>query len=443
MTKHPLFYLSLALLLVALGVFAFWHDQTPLLAAPTDTLQLANDSGVMGQGYGGLQSSRTVAVRLDFGQIQRPIRVDSVEIYLAPQENASQSFPIRIRLERPAGVAPSSGDANLITSQTIRLQVTEAGWYEIPVNTFYTFADSSLIISLKSEDFPTAIPPLVGLDDGENIPRTYNYYGENFSSWQEHYAFWPQPETVGNLMIRANLTTGADANKTPTATPTRTPTATPTATATPTPLPTATASPTPTATPTATPLPPGFAIELGAGQDTYLMQNAPETNFGQSPELRSGFNPGAGELQVLLGAFPINSLPPGAKILSAELALHIQESPNGLPTNLKAYALANAWQERQATYDTAQSLWGSTYGPGQLAGPSSDWMTFDVTDLVQAWISGAAPNFGIGVRPADASNRTQFATFDAHEVAYLGPRLRIRYAVMAPKLLYLPVMITP
>jgi cell division septation protein DedD len=440
MTKHPHFRLIFPFFVIAIALLGGMSLLSPSQAAPADSLQLANDSGVMGQGYGELSSSRTLAVRLAFGQAERPIRVDSVEIYMAPQEGSSASFPVRIRMERPAGVHPGGV---IITSKTIRLAVTEPGWYSIPLNMLYEFDDGSLIITLKSEDFPNATPPLIGLDDGTSIPHNYNYYGENFSNWVEHYAFWPDPENMGNLMIRASITTGDDVYKTPTATPTLTPTSTPTPTETPTPRPTRTATPTPTSTPTATPLPPGFFIELGAGKDAYLMQNSPDTNFGQATELRAGFNPGTGELQVITGDFPTASLPANATIIQAELAMHIQDAPSGAPDNLRAYALTAAWEEKTITFGSGQNLWGTAYGHGEQNLQQPGWMTFDVTDIVQRWIDGTAPDLGIGVRPADASNRTQFLVFDAHEVPYLGPRLRIQYTIEEGPSLYLPMMLTP
>ncbi len=411
-----------------------------LQAAPADSLLLSNDSGVMSQGYDELKGSRTLAVRLDFGQIERPIRVDTIEIYMAPQENSSASFPIRVRLERPAGVRPGG---TMITSKALRLAVIQPGWYSIPINMLYPYEDNSLVITLKSEDSPYSTPPLIGLDDGTNIPINYNYYGTNFASWVEHYAYWPEPESVGNLMMRVRISTGEDANRTPTPTPSATPTATrtPAPTNTPTPLPSAT--PTPTATPTATPLPPGFFLELGTGKDAYLVQNAADTNFGATTDLLSGYNPGMGELQVIAGDFPIDSLPAGTTIIRAELAMHIQESPNGMPDNLQAYALTQPWQEKTITFNSGQNLWGQAYGAGERNNQHPEWMTFEVTELVQNWVDGASTAFGIGVRPIDATNRTRFAAFDAHEVPYLGPRLRINYVIEAGPTIYLPLTIAP
>ncbi len=407
------------------------------LAAPTDTLQLSNDSGIMGQGYAELKVKRTLAVRLVIPGSDRPIRVDSVQIYMTPQEGSNTNFPVRVRLERPAGVRPGG---EVITSKAIRLAVTEPGWYDVPLNMFYPHSDSSIIISLKSEDSPNTTPPLIGLDDGTQITHNFNYYGQDYASWIEHYDYWSEPDTVGHLMIRAHITTGDDMYITPTVTPTPTATETPTPTATATPRPTSTVTPTPTMTPTATPLPPGNFIELGAGKDTYLMQQLADTNFGQSLDLRAGYNPGTGEMQILLGDFPTASLPANTHIIRAELALHINDAPNGLPGNLQAYALTGAWDEADITYNSGQDLWGEHSGGGETSPKQPEWLIFDVSSLVQEWINGTASANGIGVRPLDAINRTQFAVFDAHEVAYMGPRLRIHYTIPENSHLYLPLI---
>lgn len=181
---------------------------------------------------------------------------------------------------------------------------------------------------------------------------------------------------------------------------------------------------------------------MGAGKDAYLMQNSPDTNFGQTNELLAGFNPGTGELQTLVGDFPIQSLPSNITVLQAELALYIQEAPNGIPNNLQAYILTEDWPEAEITFSNGQTLWGSSLSSGQQTDPPG-WMVFQVTDLVQAWLDGAAPMMGIGIRPNSALNRTQFVSFASHETPYLGPRLRIHYQLAEEKMLYLPVMIAP
>ncbi len=420
---------------MALG-FGVWLVRKPVQAAPQASVLLKNDSGVMAQGYDGLKGARTLAVRLSFAGLERPIRIDHVLIYLAPQEGSSENFPLFVRIERPLGVHPG-GD--LITSQSQRIQVTEPGWYEIPIHFIDPYEDDALIVSLKSEDFPNAIPPLVGLDDSQNIPTNLNFYGENFSQWVEHYAFWPTPETVGHLMIRAQVSTGNDALKTPTPTSTPTPTPTATPTATPTPRPTATPTVTPTPTPTATPLPPGYFIELGATQDTYLAQRFPDENFGRAPQILTGHNISNGQLQGLFGGFAVKSLPLNAHVEQAELALYVQDAPNGLPSSLQAFRLVQSWSEMNITYGKGQSLWGEALGTVQSS-PDGAWVVFDVTDAVRAWVEEGASSYGLGIRATDARERNLFVAFAAHEIPFWGPRLRIRYTLRPGSQLFLPML---
>ena len=449
---HPLFgYAHMKnththlLLLVPLVLFVVvgLASRQPLMAAPEDVLELANDSGVMAQGYDQLVGKRTLAVRLEFGAVERPIRVDAVRVYLAPQEGMGDSFPIFVRVERPSGTRPGG---EMITSKAIRLTVTEPGWYEIPIQFLYPYDDPAVIITIKSDDFPWATPPLVGLDDGTNIPAGYNYYGENFTNWVEHYGFWTQPETVGNLMIRARIATGEDAENPPpppaTATgPPPPPTETPTPTATPTPIVT---TPPPTSTPPPTPTPPtGFFIELGAGKDAYLKESDPDVNFGKASELLAGYQLLAGELQTVTGGFPLPALPLNTTVLRAELALHLQEASENLPEDLQAYALTRNWEETEITYANGQDLWGKGYGFARQDDNQPEWVTFDVTALVQAWVREEAPMFGIGVRAGTRQNPAQLAMFDAHEVPFLGPRLRIHYITQASIPLYLPMVTVP
>jgi len=430
----------LALLTLAIGILA----QNALLAAPSDSLELANDSGVMARGYDELTGNRTLAVRLEFGAVERPIRVDDVLIYLAPQEGMSAQFPIFVRVEQPAGVQPGG---EVITSQSAKLTITQPGWYSIPINYIYPYDDPAMIISIKSNDFPWATPPLVGLDDGKHIPADFNYYGENFTDWVEHYQFWPEPDQVGNLMIRARITTGEDANKTPTPTATVSLTRTPPPSPTPTPLPTntppASPTPTPTAEPTATPLPSGFFIELGAGKDAYLKEKEPDANFGQTTDLLAGYQITSGEMQTVVGGFLLPSLPLSATVVHADLALHLRDAPAATPINLRAYALTDDWEEQTITFNQAQGSWGEGYGEARQDAQASEWVAFDVTELVRAWMTGDSPAFGIGIRPAKAQTPGQLTTFDAHETPYLGPRLRIHYTLNESTAIYLPIMVAP
>ena len=149
------------------------------------------------------------------------------------------------------------------------------------------------------------------------------------------------------------------------------------------------------------------------------------------------------QLQTVVGGFSLASLPADATIVSAYLALHLQNGSADAPTSLRAYALTRDWEETGVTFGNSQDLWGKGYGSARQDDQQPSWVTFDVTDLVQAWVRGPSPAFGVGVRSIDAQNPPQLAVFDAHETPYLGPRLRIHYIIDQPASIYLPMLVTP
>lgn len=223
-----------------------------VFASATETVLLSHDTGVVNGAYDGLNGRRSLAVKLELPATSKPIRLDFIQIYMAPQgeNNMARLF---LRLESNQNNAP--GATPPLHTWRTSLSLSQAAWYTLPVYHLLESGDQSIILSFKSEDFPWAPAPLIMLDDGRNIPAGHNYYGQNFSDWMEHYQFWADPAMVGNLMVRAQITIGDDAltTTTPTPTPTSTPTRTPTRTPTPSSTPTLTRTPSPTPTLTRTP----------------------------------------------------------------------------------------------------------------------------------------------------------------------------------------------
>ncbi|MCP4168567.1 MAG: DNRLRE domain-containing protein [Chloroflexi bacterium] len=457
MTKRLHFrpFSFIVLLLVVLITFAV-VVLSPAQAEPTSVGQLANDSGTLGSTFDEFSGRRTLAVRLDFDPTESPLRIDSVDVYLEPQDGSNSNFPIFVRIEKPANNAPSG---ILEFTKTFRLQIDQAGWYSIPINHTYGSGGSSFIVSLKSWGVPTRPAPLVGLDDSTNIPARYNYYGDNFNAWQEHYLFWDEPETAGNLMVRASISTGDDAlyTPTPTATATNTPTLTrtPTPTFTPTPTitpsqtlthtPTLTLTPTPTATLTPTitptPLPEGVIVELGASADTYVVQGLPNSNFGHNAELLVGADDENGVYQILTGGYLLDGLPADADVQSAELALYIDDITVDETVTIYAHRLLDPWVESKATYANVESIMAESYGAFSVGADTEvgTWIALDVTDLVRGWLAGTWPEYGIGLRTTSTGSGPQLLSFAPHEELYLGPRLRLNYHTSIP--LYLPLQI--
>lgn len=454
-------FLGLAMAAVLIAAIVLTPPSLPAQALPLATVQLKNDSGVVGGGYDAFATGKAVAVRLDFNPANKPLRIDSIEVMMEPQADSSTNFPVTARVEYVVNNAPSGNPDAPFTVAGTRLHVVERGWYTIPVGFVYGETGSSLIVSLRSDDYPWVNPPRLLLDNSTNIQVRRDWYGQNFAAWVEHYSFWqPNGAATGYLMIRVNTTTGPDALKTPTVTPTITPTATPSPTATPTRTPTATAtrpvtpsvtptitpsrtatstltvtptrtstrSPTPTVTPT--PLPDGSIVEFGASSDTYTVESQPNANFGRSITLATGFQSDSGLQRVLIGGFLLGGLPPEASVQQARLVLHVKEAQNVAGMQLQIRRLLASWHEEGATAANTAGLWGE--GIGAITLPANlkpgDWLEADVTELVRGWVEGRWPNDGLGleVAPVDAG-ASQSLSFHAHETPYVGPRLWLVY----------------
>jgi len=102
--------------------------------------------------------------------------------------------------------------------------------------------------------------------------------------------------------------------------------------------------------------------------------------------------------------------------------------------------------EQEVTFATATGLWGEAYGSATLNSTvgASDWIVFNVTELVQGWQDGQWPNYGIGIDVAEAEAGDQYLNLDAHEKPFWGPQLHLIFKIPTPtptfQSLYLPLL---
>jgi len=229
---------------------------------------------------------------------------------------------------------------------------------------------------------------------------------------------------------------------TPTATPTITPTPTATSTfppgvtptATATPSPTATSTATPTATVTATPTATattgavcGKVIQrgtYGTVADAYIWAAWPDYT-GDWENLYTGIYSG-GRKRTLI-RFDLGFMPPGAVVDSA--ALGIYRNDEGGARTVNVYRITAAWAETGAGSVTWNNFGG--YDPtvrGSFAAAGSGWKTANVTALVQGWVNGSYPNYGVLLDdPTTVSD--EFETYWASEYGSVSerPKLSICY----------------
>ncbi len=187
--------------------------------------------------------------------------------------------------------------------------------------------------------------------------------------------------------------------------------------------------------------------QLAAAQDSYIRTPSTPLNYGASTNLvvdRNGI--GIGSQRVLL-QFDLSSLPAGASVSNATLTMEAIE--NGGSINLDLYRVLEAWTEgasngssgvvnwNQRTTGTDWSTAGGSYDARAVATLRSGSVgqhRWNITRLVQDWLSGTATNYGLILGSSDNGSST--VTYSSREGA-TPPMLAIDYS-SAPFILTQP-----
>ena len=182
------------------------------------------------------------------------------------------------------------------------------------------------------------------------------------------------------------------------------------------------------------------ASYMGA-RDTYLSEQQPDTNTGSNVDLLvDGDDPGGSGLdKASLMAWDVSSIPAGSIVESVSVIIEVTNPTQSLYSFRET--LRN-WQEDQATWNeyasgAAWSLPGGLGGGDRGAtvlgqatanttGTKITTLNADGVALVQAWVDGAVPNFGVILSDTSSGDGLDFWSGDA-PIATNHPRLSIEF----------------
>jgi len=229
----------------------------------------------------------------------------------------------------------------------------------------------------------------------------------------------------------------------PTATATATNTATAVATSTATSTATNTATPTlaPTVTPTASGVDVTLSLQEGnagytGGRDTYMEQYSANSNYAALDSFRVGYK----RQSAGLLAFDLSPVPRSASVVSAVLQVYAIGWGGG-DISIGAYAVLRDMVTAEATWNHSNNaeLWGlggcndtltdrrETAESTVATSGINKWYSFDVTALVQEWVSGGLDNNGLLLmQTTTASYRFVFAAAQKGD-ASIRPKLVVTY----------------
>lgn len=219
---------------------------------------------------------------------------------------------------------------------------------------------------------------------------------------------------------------------------------------TPTPAVTETPPATATAAPTATLLPPAgsHTFQQGAEDyrgcaDAYVDGAHPQDNYGASPTLLVGQN----HARSALLRFDLQSVPPSSVVQQARLSVYVTEQSGAQGVELQAYSLLKPWTDDKVTYQRAsrEQAWHTEgiAGAGvDLAAEPEDsvslsdggqWVTFDVTQLAQAWIAHPSENLGVALKLAGSgAGECALAAAEWPDDPTLRPKLELEWTTTGP-----------
>lgn len=179
--------------------------------------------------------------------------------------------------------------------------------------------------------------------------------------------------------------------------------------------------------------------DFPATHDTYIDKSSVNLNSGTAVSLDIRGHSSNTERALL--AFDLSSIPSGSTVVSASLNLYFFAATSSSAISINAHRVLADWDELQATWrqrltGTNWTSAGGDYDPAVLASQSVTntfgWVTWDVTSVVQAWVSGAATNQGL-ILEAPSGAASEVKQFHSAECACVfEPSLQVNFEPPTP-----------
>jgi RHS repeat-associated protein len=145
-------------------------------------------------------------------------------------------------------------------------------------------------------------------------------------------------------------------------------------------------------------------ISWDQSDDVELRSDLATTNFDNIWQLAVGSTTTIKARSLV--KFPLTDIPSGTQIASAQLQAWFDGSWGVSPSTsvvIEARRVTASWTDTTATWNSASAAFGeaglstATRGVNQ----SAAWHSFDVRNVVQAWLNGTQPNYGFMLKATD------------------------------------------
>lgn len=167
-------------------------------------------------------------------------------------------------------------------------------------------------------------------------------------------------------------------------------------------------------------------------KDTSLESGYPNSNRGSDPTLwigryYIGFS-GKSVYRALI-QFDLGMVPQGSIVVEAILKLYFNYATNpSIPAYITPFLIVDEWDENTATWNNGPNIDETVFGSTKAV-TKEGWYGFNITNIVNGWISGIYKNNGIMLKTPEVQNfeTKSFYSKDESINISLRPMLQLTY----------------
>jgi len=167
-----------------------------------------------------------------------------------------------------------------------------------------------------------------------------------------------------------------------------------------------------------------------AGKDAAISSSIPANNFGN--ETYSWVGDFSTTITRLYIQFNLSSVPANARITDADLLLYQYFTVGGSDFTIELQKINNNWDESTISWDLQPTRSSDPIITSSITAGATTWKSWDIDDLVQAWLDGGIANYGVVVKDIDETSGDTMAYFYTSDYTIdttKRPKLEIVYYI--------------
>jgi len=166
------------------------------------------------------------------------------------------------------------------------------------------------------------------------------------------------------------------------------------------------------------------------GKDSMVIwEDNPDINYGSHPDLMIGNSSDYYYRSFL--QFDLSTLPTHAVIVNADLSLYQYDTSGTEDLSIALHLVTESWEESSIIWTDQANYTAPETTISVIAGEST-WLSWDLTSILQEWLDGITPNYGIVLTDVEEFSGQTFIYCHSSDYTTdptLRPRLEIVYYV--------------